>query len=640
MTSADIEHIDQLLNELEQQALSTEMPSPRLFAHILQRVCFLLQAEAAAIVLPAANSFLVVAQHGTLTEAILNQCVTQASSAIAKSPSAVSGVCENKYWFAVPLRPGNFAKGCLIACLNKAPPATTADSICELLVAFAEIVALRQMGELEGFLDQRWEKVQSLCTHLGRLQEPTGANAIVDQLIPIFSASRVSLATANRWRSIRLSAISGVPQFDARSESALSLLKLAKTCIHTGKASIRQQSQIAEPQDITSSSHPVEQDGTFANCVCLPLLTTEPSIATNNCLVIEWTDYATMVHALAIVPHVVPTLSVAWEHYSRWRRVPKWIQVWSQWRWSSQAWLWPVVRWAILIFLLYGIYRGLMMPYPLTIEAEGSIEPTVMRTVFASMDGYMDQLLVDDGQTVQADQPLVRLSSPDLEVRLEEVQGEMRTLYEKRSALQIASNQLNADAADFLVTQNRMASEIKQLMTQLENLKLQLKILQSEKQKLVIPSPIQGVIVAKDLKQHLTSRPVRRGDALFRVVDLQGPWHLRIQVPDRDSGYVLKGFRSTDEANALKAVKFVLDSQPEEQFDSEVTWIADTVQNLHAEGCFVEMRAEVSKDVVERVHMGASARTFFQCGEQPLWFVWCRPLVEAIQRRFWFWSSS
>jgi hypothetical protein len=27
---------------------------------------------------------------------------------------------------------------------------------------------------------------------------------------------------------------------------------------------------------------------------------------------------------------------------------------------------------------------------------------------------------------------------------------------------------------------------------------------------------------------------------------------------------------------------------------------------------------------------------FFDCGQQPLWFVWCRPLVEATQRRLWF----
>ncbi len=47
----------------------------------------------------------------------------------------------------------------------------------------------------------------------------------------------------------------------------------------------------------------------------------------------------------------------------------------------------------------------------------------------------------------------------------------------------------------------------------------------------------------------------------FVSVDLAGPWHLRIQVADRDSGYVL----ANQDANELKALQFVIDSIPGER---------------------------------------------------------------------------
>ena len=275
-----------------------------------------------------------------------------------------------------------------------------------------------------------------------------------------------------------------------------------------------------------------------------------------------------------------------------------------------------------------------MRPYPLTIEADGVLEPAVLQTVFANLDGYVEELLVDDGQTVIAGQQLVRLQSPDLELRIEELSGELRTIREKRKALQIAGNQLDPDAPDLILSQNRIAAEVKQIDTQENNLQQQLKMLDAERDKATIVAPIAGVIVAKNLKQQITARPLRRGDALFRIVDLAGPWHLRIQVADRDSGYVL----ANQHANELKALQFVIDSIPGEQFPAQVDWIANTVQNQYGTGCYVEMRAQIDDAIKPRTHMGASVRAYSRCGDQPLWFVWCRPLIESIQRRFWFWS--
>ncbi len=57
-------------------------------------------------------------------------------------------------------------------------------------------------------------------------------------------------------------------------------------------------------------------------------------------------------------------------------------------------------------------------------------------------------------------------------------------------------------------------------------------------------------------------------------------------------------------------------------------------------GDFVEVRAVVESPEQIGAHAGAGVHAYFTCGSQPLWFVWSRPLVEAIQRKFWFRSPA
>lgn len=332
---------------------------------------------------------------------------------------------------------------------------------------------------------------------------------------------------------------------------------------------------------------------------------------------------------------MLPTLSIGWQQHQRWQRIPSGL------RWLGDRRVVPsrlrsrLIVVALLVALGYGAYRVLMMPYPLTVDATGVIEPQVSRTVFATLDGHLRELLVQDGQLVEANQPVARMHSPDIEFRIEEVLGELRTLKEKRNALQVASNQIDANASDAMLNQNRLAAEIKQIETQAAGLNQQLKLLRAEENKATLVAPIRGRVVAKDIEQQLASRPLRRGEALFRIVDFDASWHLKVEVADRDSGYVLAE-KSKMPDNALP-IRFVLDSLPGEQFNTNVHWISTAIQNRHGEGCYVEMRADVPRDVVDRTHMGASARAYFRCSDQPLWFVWCRPLVEAVQHRWWHW---
>ncbi len=127
--------------------------------------------------------------------------------------------------------------------------------------------------------------------------------------------------------------------------------------------------------------------------------------------------------------------------------------------------------------------------------------------------------------------------------------------------MRIATGQIDPSSRDALATQSRLSAEVAQINTQEANLEKQLKLLSAERDKLQLHSPIDGVVVAREVKQQLAERPVARGDALMTIVDLNGPWQLRIDVADRDSGYVQKYYAANGQVSG--EVDFVFDSLPE-----------------------------------------------------------------------------
>ncbi len=628
----NVENLDELFNELEAES-HAGVSTAKFFAHLLHRLRLLFKAENAVILLPTAGSWMVIAASGTVDSRLTASLSAQHRESGTVDSHSLAGAIEESPWFAIPIRPANFSKGCLLVSFSQPLPSAAIPGLLELMAAFAELLALRQMTDLESFFDQRWEKLQQLCAGLARsTSKERGSAQLVNQLVPLLAAARVALVSVGVMGRPRLEAVSGVTTLDQRSQASLTLLEFASQTIASRKPFSRQQKPALPTDGVDAGS--VLPDGAFANLVAIPLISTIGDARCHFALVLEWQSYDEMVEASAVVANTLPTLNLAWQQHRRWERVPGIFKLLGERRLGFAPWRGRLVRWVIVTSLLGLAYLGLMRPYPVTIEAQGVLEPAVLQTVFANLDGYVEGLLVEDGQHVVVGQPLLNLRSPELELRIEELSGELRTIREKRSALQIAGNQLNPDAADLILNQNRIASEIKQLVTQEDNRGQQLKMLLDERQKSTVVAPIAGIVVAKDLRQKISSRPLRRGDALFRIVDLDGPWRLRIQVADKDSGYVLGNHHARDS----QSLQFVIDSIPGEQFPATINWIASTVQNQFATGCYVEMHANVDDAVVQRTHMGASVRAYFMCGDQPLWFVWCRPLVESIQRRLWFWS--
>lgn len=633
-----VEEIDALLNELEQAALAAETPKLRFLASVLERVSFVLAAQGAALVVQASpGHWATIALSGDAPPP-----PTTMLGEVGDNNSSV--LSTDRLTLAVPIRKSQWARGCLIVTLRQPPSAGQFPELVSLCQAFAEILALRQWAELEQFLDTSWPKFQNTLSSIAASTSMRqAAYCGVNDLAHLLEADRVSIIPARG----RVLAVSGTVQPDHRSDAVVAIAHLGKQAIAEGGPVARRGKPDSQSAAQTDSDAIPPQDACLANYVCVPFSSRADAEAPahDTAVLFEWDDYEQFASGCSVLNYVFPAFVTSWQRLAQLLGIP-WVVRWSfapKATTRSSRMLWRATKLAAVLAVLgAGIYL-LNIPTPVRIEASGALQPTQQRIVFASLDGIVVRLLTGDGQHVLQGEALAEMQSPRLELELQEVRGEILANSEKRDGLSIAINQLTSNTPDAFTVQNKLSSEIRQLEAQLANLSIKQAALMEQREQLIVRSPINGVVVSNEIERHLGSRPVLRGDPLLRVVDLAGPWQLELLVADRDSGYVKQKLFSAGmpsagavPAAAQREIEYVMASQPEKQLAAQLSWISESARNPNGQGMFIDMVAEVDGREIENAHMGASVTAFIDCNKRPRWFVWSRPLIEAIQRKLWF----
>ena len=631
------DNTDRLLDELENAARSS-VPNGQFFDQLLSSLRLLVHAESSSVVMQVQpDRWINVAQSGISS----NDSLTAFIVAYGARPQSdyLSSTSESLTWFGIPIHAGSPANGSIFLTFSKPLPPSGLASLSALCRAFAEVLEIRQLSRLERLFGKNWTEIHELTQKIaGSHSTSHAAGLIVNQLISTLSAARVSIAEGSltNTKSARIIAISGIGSLDRRTKHVSALERIAVTAFSQSQPVLRSSSSASDPSNESSSS--LSEEGTFKNLLALKFHDdgSKQSLG-HSAIILEWTSRDEMLDSLPAITHFIPIVCTGWQQQQRWMRLPRFARAWT--RGEATGRLISIgSRLTRLLFFATAIVLAvwfLLMPTTLTIEAEAFLEPVERRSIFANIDGFLDSLFVEDGQNVVAGQPLAKLRSPTLDLQIEEVMGQIRAIAEKRNGLRVAINQVSTSAPDALAVQTRISTDILLLETQEKQSKEKLVFLTQERTKLAIHSPIEGVVVSRELRKELEARPLRRGDSLFSIADLNGAWQLNIHVPDRDSGYLLRHY-----SNLPQSVSFVYDSLPGENFKAEVRHIASSVENPKGTGCYLLALASLESDVANKSHMGANARVYFSCGKQPLWFVWCRPMVEALQKRVWLFAKN
>jgi hypothetical protein len=263
-----------------------------------------------------------------------------------------------------------------------------------------------------------------------------------------------------------------------------------------------------------------------------------------------------------------------------------------------------------------------------SVEARGELQPVVMRDIFAPDDAVVGELRAQSGARVAANQVVLTLRKPALELEQKRVWGELQTAKKKLAAVE--SEQLLNRRED--ETQRKRYTELtaqqEELRALLASLDSQHAILRQQQSELEVRSPIAGELVTWDAEQLLAVRPVARGQVLLTVADLAGPWHLELRIPERRLLHLAEARR--DSGGPLD-VSFALATNPAQVLQGTLDRVGGRTEITETEGAVVLAAASIdSEEIPERVP-GASVVARIHCGQRALGYVWLHDLIDAVR---------
>lgn len=172
--------------------------------------------------------------------------------------------------------------------------------------------------------------------------------------------------------------------------------------------------------------------------------------------------------------------------------------------------------------------------------------------VVAKTSGVALAVMVEEGQTVRAGQPLVRLDPDRARLAVAQSEAQMRKLENSYHRAQKLVEQQLVSAAD-----------VDQLRFDLENARAQYRMATLELSYTTVVAPISGVIASRDIKP---GNFVQINSPIFRIVDA-GQLEATLNVPEREIAKLKPG----------QVVELVADALPGRTFKGTVDRVSPVV---------------------------------------------------------------
>lgn len=465
------------------------------------------------------------------------------------------------------------------------------------------------------------------------------ANVVVHELRPILGCDRICfLDHRRRFRLIAASDQVGTP---ARVRQALLLEKFVDAVLRSGQRCVYPDGLTVLPDSIGrlladywehSHGQLILVEPVFSR-ISDPIGTTRslPARTLVGALVVERfrdTQFkpGTEKRLDAVLPHLTTALANARVH-TRLTSIPGLNlvgQLFESLRHSrSIAWMTYLVFFAAVVGVLSFVNR------PFEIDCRGRLMPTERREVFASLDGEVVEVLVDESQQVSEGQVVARLQSRDLEKSVLEQSGLLQTKLKARDA---ARAELQGRTSAQTRSQSaRDQAQFEVLNSEIETINRQLELLHQQQQELIVRAPITGTITSDRPREKLLGRPVRRGESLLEIMDETGDWQLELAVAEKKIGHLL----SRKKAHSRIDVKFRQLAAAQKSFDCQVTRVADrTMASAELGSCGLIYCDVTSTDLAVR-QIGSEVSGRICCGQRSLLFIWFHEFWELLQRHWW-----
>jgi putative peptide zinc metalloprotease protein len=147
------------------------------------------------------------------------------------------------------------------------------------------------------------------------------------------------------------------------------------------------------------------------------------------------------------------------------------------------------------VFVLVGLIK-----FNVYVDAQGIVEPIGKQVINAKWDGFVKDIRVKDGQWVKQGDVLMVMSDPEIDTLIKRLEATLAAVKLKE--------QQSRGAGD--MAQNKID------LIDIETYTSQLKDTKAQQAELIVRAPIDGQVIAPELK-FMPNKFVKRGDELARV---------------------------------------------------------------------------------------------------------------------------
>jgi hypothetical protein len=207
----------------------------------------------------------------------------------------------------------------------------------------------------------------------------------------------------------------------------------------------------------------------------------------------------------------------------------------------------------------------ILIPYPLKMDANGSVLPETRRWVFSPVPGQVKGFTVGPNETVDANQPLILMEDLELGVKVINLKKEIGGSREKIESLTTQLNHMPAasppgERARLMGEQRQELETIRWKQQELKTLLSSVKADENRGPGYFLisspPFPFDGTprtkpprwtVLNSDFRENLTDRVVKPSDPLLRLGDKDGNWEVELKIPQKHIGQVLWAFEHSNQ---------------------------------------------------------------------------------------------
>lgn len=429
------------------------------------------------------------------------------------------------------------------------------------------------------------------------------AMVFVNELAAHHACERVAFGWLEKARYIRVQALSHTERFEKKMEAV-------RAIEHVMEEALDQDDEIVWPAPETSTlihrDHETYAGKTGISHLCsVPLRIMGAAVAVITCERESRPFDGTEMRLLRL------SCDLAVPRLSDLKQRDRWFG--ARWAAAARERLAGLVgvehTWAKITAVLGSLALGILLfgRAPYRVEAPFILRAENLIHVPSPFDGFIDEVLVEPGDTVSAGEILLHLDRRDL--LLEE-------------AATVADHDRFIRQAEKARAENALA-DMRIAMAQAEQARARLELVQFRLSQADVSAPFDAVVVEGDLKERVGA-PLAKGDVLFRLAQMH-EMYVRCEVSERDAHEV--------QPDASGTIAFA--SEPRLKFPVQVVRIDPVARAKEGDNVFT-VKCDVTGNVEDWWKPGMSGVAKIDAGRHNIFWIFSHRTVDFLRMHLWW----